>query len=179
MQEETVQPSQDNDNALQKQLDEAKAALEQQRDGMLRAVAEAENARKRALAEAATGQKFAVERFAQSLLPVLDSLEAAIANRDATPQAILEGVELTLRQFLGALEKARVSVIDPAAGERFDPHRHQAMAAVESAAPPNTVVSTMQKGYALHDRVLRPALVTVAKAVEKDDANPISSTQLD
>jgi len=88
-------------------------------------------------------------------------------------------VQLTLRQLTQALEKARVSPIVPAPGERFDPHRHQAMAAVEADSEPNTVVATMQKGYQLHDRVLRPALVTVAKAVEKTGTNPISDTDLD
>jgi len=88
-------------------------------------------------------------------------------------------VQLTLRQLSQALDKARVSAIAPVAGERFDPHRHQAMAAVEADSEPNTIVATMQKGYQLHDRVLRPALVTVAKPVEKAGANPISDTDLD
>jgi molecular chaperone GrpE len=146
---------------------------------MLRALADAENARKRFQAEAASAQKYALERFAESLLPVLDSLEAALANKDASPEAMRDGVQLTLRQLSQALEKARVSAIAPVAGERFDPHRHQAIAVVEADSEPNTVVAVMQKGYQLHDRVLRPALVTVAKAVEKDGANPISDTDLD
>jgi len=93
--------------------------------------------------------------------------------------ADLSGVGLVLRQLVAALDKANIREIDPAPGERFDPHRHQAMAAVESQSEPNTVVSVMQKGYSLADRVLRPALVTVAKAVEKQDGNPISDTDLD
>jgi molecular chaperone GrpE len=84
-----------------------------------------------------------------------------------------------LRQLTQALEKARVSAIAPTAGERFDPHRHQAMATVPSESDPNTVVATMQKGYQLHERILRPALVTVARPVEKNDGNPISNTDLD
>ena len=143
----------------------------------MRALADAENARKRARAEIASAQKYALERFAESLLPVMDSLEAALANDQASPQALREGVELTLRQLSSALEKGRISPIAPVVGERFDPHRHQAMAAVEAPAgetrEPNSVVAVMQKGYSLHDRVLRPALVTVAKAVEKSDSNPI------
>ena len=153
---------------------------------MLRALADSENARKRFQTEAANAQKYALERFAESLLPVMDSLEAALANREASPQALRDGVQLTLRQLSGALEKARITAIVPGAGERFDPYRHQAMAAVESDSEPNTVVAVMQKGYQLHDRVLRPALVTVAKraegakaAVEKAGANPISDTDLD
>jgi len=109
----------------------------------------------------------------------MDSLEATLANKDASPEALHDGVELTLRQLSQSLEKARITAISPTPGERFDPHRHQAMAAVESDSEPNTVVATMQKGYQLHDRILRPALVTVAKAVEKRGRNPISDTDLD
>ena len=186
MQEETVQP-QDAQNAgkpLEEQLAEAHARIEQQRDAVMRALADAENARKRSQAEASNAQKYALERFAESLLPVVDSLEAALANARSSPEAIRDGVQLTLRQLIGALEKARVSAIVPVPGERFDPHRHQAMAAVEADAEPNTIVSVMQKGYLLHDRVVRPALVTVAKSkddqrVENGDRNPISDAQLD
>jgi molecular chaperone GrpE len=177
MQEETVQP-QDAENPPEKSLEgllaEAQAKLEQQREQMMRAVAEAENTRKRVQAEAASAQKYALERFANGLLPVLDSLEAAVKSADVS------GVELVLRQLVGALDKANIREINPAPGERFDPYRHQAMAAVESASDPNTVVSVLQKGYALADRVLRPALVTVAKpAVENPAGNPISDTDLD
>src|ERR1043165_7118780 len=175
MQEETVQPQ----KSPEEQLAEAQAVIAQQKDTMLRALADAENARKRFQAEAASAQKYALERFAESLLPVMDSLEAALVNQDASPEALRDGVNLTLRQLSQALEKARITPISPAAGERFDPHRHQAMAAVESDSEPNTVVATMQKGYQLPDRILRPALVTVAKAVEKHGRNPISDTDLD
>ena len=178
MQEKTVQP-QEVDKPLEQQLAEAQAKAEANRDAMLRAFADAENARKRFQAEASNAQKYALERFAESLLPVMDSLEAALANPEASSQALRDGVQLTLRQLTTALEKARIAPIAPVPGERFDPHRHQAMAAVESDSDPNTVVATMQKGYQLHDRVLRPALVTVAKPVEKNGANPISNTDLD
>ena len=181
MQEETVQPqpAENSGKPLEQQLAEAQAQVQSQREAMLRALADAENARKRYQAEAANSQKYAIERFAEALLPVVDSLEAALANKDASPEALRDGVQLTLRQLSQALEKARVSAIAPVSGERFDPHRHQAMAAVEADSEPNTVVATMQKGYQLHDRVLRPALVTVAKPVEKAGANPISDTDLD
>jgi molecular chaperone GrpE len=163
-----------NDKSLEQLLAEAQARLAEQREQMLRAVAETENVRKRLQAEAAASQKYALERFAESLLPVLDSLEAGVKSQDAS------GIELTLRQMKGALEKASIREIDPAPGERFDPHRHQAMAAVEAEAEPNSVVAVMQKGYGLHDRVLRPALVTVARPpVEKPAGNPISDTDLD
>ena len=170
MQEETVQPQQN--KSLEELLAEAQAKIEEQRDSMMRAVADADNARKRAQSEAASARRYALESFTESLLPVVDSLEAAVKSGDAS------GVELTLKQLKAALEKSSVREIDPKPGERFDPYRHQAMAAVESEAAPNTVVAVMQKGFALHDRVLRPALVTVAKAVEKDAANPISDTDL-
>jgi molecular chaperone GrpE len=172
MPEGTVQP-QDSEKSLEDLLADAQAKLEQQRDAMMRALADTDNARKRMQAEAAASQKYALERFAESLMPVLDGLEGAVKSRDPS------GVELVLRQMMQALEKSGIREINPAAGERFDPYRHQAMAAVESNSPPNTIVSTLQKGYGLHDRVLRPALVTVSKAVEKSGTNPNSDTDLD
>jgi molecular chaperone GrpE len=170
MHEETVQPQgpANGDKSLEDLLADAQAKLEQQRDAMMRALADADNTRKRAQTEVASAQKYALERFAETLMPVLDSLEGAVKSRDPS------GVELVLRQMLQALEKSSIREIAPAAGERFDPYRHQAMAAVESPAAPNSVVSTLQKGYSLHDRVLRPALVTVSKAIEKSADNPNS-----
>jgi molecular chaperone GrpE len=134
-------------------------------------LAEAENARKRAQAEVANAHKYALEKFAQALLPVVDSLEASLGVDNASVDALKGGAELTLKQLHAALGKESIAEIAPAAGERFDPHWHQAMAAVEVAgAEPNSVVSVMQKGWRLHDRVLRPALVTVAKAPPANDA---------
>jgi len=185
MQEEKVQAqesqneAQEGEKSLETLLAEAQAKIEQQRDAMLRAVAESDNARKRVQAEAASNQKYAIERFAESLLPVIDSLEAALAAAQDSPQALREGVQLTLRQLKAAFQKAKLTEIVPGPGERFDPHRHQAMTAVPAEAEPNTVVSVLQKGYALHDRVLRPALVTVAKPLENGGKNPISDTDLD
>jgi molecular chaperone GrpE len=134
MQEKTVQPQEAENTAkpLEAQLAEAQARIEQQRDAMLRAMADAENARKRFQAEAASAQKYAVERFAESLLPVADSLEAALDNTQASPEALRDGVQLTLKQLSAAFQKAHVASIAPVPGERFDPHRHQAMAAVEA-----------------------------------------------
>ena len=160
------------DKTLDKLLAEAQARLEEQKDAWLRAVAEAENVRKRAQADVSAAHKYGIERFAESLLPVVDSLEAALAAKD------LSALELTARQLQAALEKTNIREISPASGERFDPHVHQAMAAVDSEQEPNRIVSVMQKGYRLHDRVLRPALVTVAKAVEKQEGNPISDSNL-
>ena len=131
-------------------------------DAYLRAKAEAENTRRRADDEISKARKYAVENFADSLLPVKDSLEAAIAIPDATPQQMLEGVHATLRQLVSALERNKVVEINPAAGTRFDPHQHQAISVVPAAQEPNTVVAVLQKGYLIADRVLRPALVTVS-----------------
>jgi molecular chaperone GrpE len=186
MQEQNVQAQNapGGEKSLEELLAEAQAKIEQQRDAMMRAVAESDNARKRAQAEAASGQKYAIERFAESLLPVIDSLEAALAaassSSQGAPLPLYEGVELTLRLLRSAFQKANLVEVNPPPGERFDPHKHQAMAAVPSDAAPNTIVSVMQKGYALHDRVLRPALVTVSRqAVEKPAGNPTSDTDLD
>ena len=171
-------PASAEEKTLDKLLAEAQARIDEQRDAWLRAVAEAENIRKRAQADVAAAHKFGVERFAEGLLPVVDSLEAALAASEGLPQALHNGLELTLRQLKAAFQKASLTEIVPAAGERFDPHQHQAMAAVESPAEPNTIVAVMHKGYRLHDRILRPALVTVAKALENKDGNPISDGNL-
>jgi len=182
MQEQNVQTddSESKDKSLEQLLAETQAKLEQQRDAMLRAVADAENARKRTQAEATTAQKYALERFAEQLLPVADSLEAALGSENSTPDALRNGVELTLRQLKAAFDRVNIKEINPAKGERFDPHRHQAMTLVDAPGfEPNSVVSVMQKGYLLHDRVLRPALVTVARALESDERNPISDIDLD
>lgn len=132
-------------------------------DAFLRAKADAENTRRRAEEEIAKTRKFAVENFADSLLPVKDSLEAAIAIPGATPEQLLEGVHATLRQLSAALERNKVVEINPPAASRFDPHQHQAISVVPvPSQEPNTVVAVLQKGYLIADRVLRPALVTVS-----------------
>jgi len=107
-------------------------------------------------------RKFAIESFAEHLLPVLDSLEAALADTSGDAAKLREGVELTLRQLSSAMEKGRVVAVNPL-GEKFDPHRHQAISMVPAEQEANTVVSVLQKGYVIADRVLRPALVTVAQ----------------
>jgi molecular chaperone GrpE len=131
-------------------------------EAYLRAKAETENTRRRAEEEMGKARKFAIESFAESLLPVRDSLEAAIAIPAATPEQMLEGVHATLRQLTSALEKNKVFEVNPPAGSRFDPHQHQAISVVPAAQEPNTVVAVLQKGYLIADRVLRPALVTVS-----------------
>jgi molecular chaperone GrpE len=131
-------------------------------DQFLRAKADAENARRRAEEEVSKARKFALESFAESLLPVADSLEAGLAIKDATVEQINEGAQATLRQLVAALERNKVIAINPAAGTKFDPHHHQAISVVPSELEANTVVAVLQKGYLIAERVLRPALVTVA-----------------
>ena len=147
---------------VQAELSEIKAKSAELADQYLRAKAEAENARRRAEEEISKARKFAVESFAESLLPVADSLEAGLVIKDATPEQIREGAEATLRQLIAALERNKVTPIAPAPGTKFDPHQHQAISMVPAEQEANTVVSLLQKGYTIADRVLRPALVTVA-----------------
>lgn len=142
---------------LKKAEDEAAAM----REAYLRARADVENIRRQSQAEVAKAHRYGIERFAESLLPVKDALETALAT-DASPEALRAGVELTLKQLAAAFDRAQLTTIDPT-GEKFDPHAHQAMAMVDSDQPGNTVVQVMQKGYRLNDRVLRPAMVVVAK----------------
>ena len=177
---ETSSSGPESTRSLDELLAEAQAKLDEQRDAWLRALADAENARKRAQADIAQARKYAAERIVEDLLPVMDSLEAALGAAGANPDALRAGVELTLRQLRSAFERSGVAEVNPANGQRFDPHRHQAMAAVEADQEPNTVLAVMQKGYTLHDRVVRPALVTVAKAraVENGPGNPISDSNL-
>ena len=131
-------------------------------DQYLRAKADAENARRRAEDEISKARKFAVESFADSMLPVADSLEAGLLIKDATAEQIREGSQATLRQLIAALERNKVIAIAPAAGDKFDPHQHQAISVVPSEQEANTVVGLLQKGYSIADRILRPALVTVS-----------------
>jgi len=130
-------------------------------DQFLRAKAEVENARRRADEEISKARKFAVEAFAESLLPVADSLTAGLAIADATSEQLREGSEATLRQLKSALERHKVIEINPQAGAKFDPHQHQAISVVPAEQEANTVVAVLQKGYLIADRILRPALVTV------------------
>jgi molecular chaperone GrpE len=142
-------------------LAEAQAQITELSENFLRAKAETENVRRRAAEDVTKARKFAIEGFAEHLLPVLDSLEAALADTSGDATKLREGVELTLRQLTSAMEKGRVTVLNPV-GEKFDPHRHQAISMVPAEQEANTVVSVLQKGYVIADRVLRPALVTVA-----------------
>jgi molecular chaperone GrpE len=146
----------------EQQIADLQAKLTEASDAFLRAKAEAENTRRRADEEMAKARKFAVESFAESLLPVRDSLEAAILIQNATPEQLLEGVHATLRQMTQALERNKVMAIAPPAGTKFDPHQHQAISVVPAEQEAGTVVAVLQKGYLIAERVLRPALVTVS-----------------
>jgi len=147
---------------LEKSLAEASADAEKLRDDFLRARAEGENVRRRATEDVAKAHRYGVEGFANALLAVKDSLDAALTVENTSIESFKEGVELTSRQLASVFEKFQVTEIDPQ-GQKFDPHRHQAISQVEADAEPNTVVTVLQKGYLLHDRVLRPALVVVSK----------------
>ncbi len=146
----------------EQQLAALEAKYNEANDAYLRARADVENTRRRSEEELSKARKFAVEAFAESLLPVKDSLEAAIAMPNASVEQVLEGVHATLRQLSAALERNKVMQIAPPAGTKFDPHQHQAISMVPAEQEANTVVAVLQKGYLIADRVLRPALVTVA-----------------
>jgi molecular chaperone GrpE len=142
-------------------LRRAELKAQEHHDAWLRAKAEADNMRKRTQIELANAYKYAIESLAAELLPVKDSLEATLAADSAALETLKSGVDLTLKQLSAAFEKANLKEINPA-GEKFDPHRHQAISMLPSEKEPNTVINVLQKGYALHDRVIRPALVTIA-----------------
>ncbi|MDA7417443.1 nucleotide exchange factor GrpE [Xenophilus arseniciresistens] len=147
---------------LEAELATLKAKNAELADQYLRAQADVQNARRRADEEVSKARKFALESFAEGLLPVLDSFEAGLAIEGATLEQLREGSEATLRQLQSALERNKVLAINPAAGEKFDPHQHQAISMVPAEQEPNTIVSVLQKGYTIAERVLRPALVTVS-----------------
>jgi len=132
------------------------------KDQLLRAHAEMDNVRRRAQDDVAKARKFGIETFAESLVPVKDSLEAALAQTEQSLDSLREGVEVTLRQLTGAFERNHLKAIDPAVGDKFDPNLHQAISSVPAEVPANTVAQTLQKGYLIAERVLRPALVMVS-----------------
>lgn len=147
------------------QLRQAEQKAAEHHDAWLRAKAEGENIRRRAQEDIAKAHKYGIERFATELLAVKDSLEAALGTENASPEALKSGVELTLKQLEQVFDRQSLKTVDPL-GEKFDPHRHQAISALPSDQDPNTVLSVLQKGYVLNDRVIRPALVMVAKAAD-------------
>ena len=154
------QPSQ----SMEEELADLKTKLAEMQDNFLRAKAEAENIRRRAAEDIAKAHKFAIENFAEHLIPVSDSLYAALATEAGDAKAFKEGLEITLKQLVAAFEKGRLVEINPTPGAKFDPHQHQAISMVPSDQEANTVVSVLQRGFLIADRVLRPALVTVSQA---------------
>lgn len=161
--EVAAQAAAENPPALEEQLKLAEQKAAEAQDAWLRAKAEGENIRRRAQEDIAKASKFAVEKFASELIAVKDSLEAALASDKQTAEDLKAGVELTLKQLISAFEKSALLEINPLE-EKFDPHQHQAISQVEADGEPNRVINVLQKGYALHERVIRPALVIVSKA---------------
>jgi len=160
---ENVEQAMDVTPSLEETLRKAELNAEEHHDAWLRAKAETENVRRRAQEDIAKAAKFAVERFAGELLAVKDSLEAALSADSPSVDSLKSGTELTLKQLVAAFEKSNLKEVNPV-GEKFDPHFHQAISMIEADQEPNTVVTVLQKGYLISDRVLRPALVIVAKA---------------
>jgi molecular chaperone GrpE len=148
--------------SLEEQIRSLELKAAEHYDAWLRAKAEGENIRRRAQDDISKAHKFAVEKFAGELLAVKDSLEAALAVQEQTVESFKSGVELTLKQLVAAFEKNALLEVSPA-GEKFDPHKHQAIGMIDSEQEANTVVTVLQKGYTIAERVLRPALVMVAK----------------
>ncbi|WP_292994466.1 nucleotide exchange factor GrpE [Nitrosomonas sp.] len=155
--------NQDLQPSLEQLLKEAEIRAAEHHDAWIRAKAETENIRKRAQSDVTNAHKYAIENFSAELLTVMDSLDAALAIENASVESYKNGMELTLKQLTNVFDKFSIKAIDPK-GEKFDPHQHQAMCTVDSELAPNTVVQVMQKGYKLHERIIRPALVSVSKA---------------
>lgn len=157
-------PAADSANpSLEEQLSATEAKLAEMHDAFMRAKAEADNVRRRAQEDVAKAHKFAVESFAEAMVPVKDSLEMALKVDTPTIENLKEGVEMTLKQLTAAFEKNRLIEVMPAPGEKLDPNKHQAVAVVPSEQEANTVVAVLQKGYMIADRLLRPAIVTAAQ----------------
>ncbi|MFZ2333727.1 MAG: nucleotide exchange factor GrpE, partial [Sideroxyarcus sp.] len=151
--------------SMEEMLKAAELKAQEHYDAWMYAKAEGENIRRRAAEDVSKAQKFAVERFSNEMLAVKDSLEAGMAVQTDNIESFKSGMELTLKQLSGVFEKFNIKEVNPV-GEKLDPHKHQAITMVESEQEANTVVTVMQKGYTLNDRVLRPALVMVAKGKE-------------
>jgi molecular chaperone GrpE len=158
-----AQPQEAGNPGLEEQLAQVEAKLAEMHDAFMRAKADGENIRRRAQEDVAKAHKFAIESFAESMVPVRDSLEMALKVETPTIESLKEGVELTLKQLASAFEKNRLLEVLPAPGDKLDPMKHQAVSLVPSEQEANTVVAVLQKGYTIADRLLRPAIVTVAQ----------------
>ncbi|WP_414691073.1 nucleotide exchange factor GrpE [Noviherbaspirillum sp.] len=156
-------PEGQSSSGLEEKLAAAEAKISEMQDAFLRAKADAENIRRRAQEDIAKAHKFAIENFAEALVPVKDSLEMALKLDSPSVESLKEGVEMTLKQLSTAFERNRLQEINPVQGEKLDPMKHQAISMVPAEQDANTIVSVLQKGYMIADRLLRPALVTVAQ----------------
>ncbi|MET3131136.1 molecular chaperone GrpE [Oxalobacteraceae bacterium GrIS 1.11] len=152
------------ETSLEEQLASTEARLAEMHDAFMRAKADGENIRRRAQEDVAKAHKFAVESFAEAMVPVKDSLEMALSVETPSIDSLKEGVEMTLKQLSSAFEKNRLLEILPVPGDKLDPMKHQAVAVVPAEQEANTVVTVLQKGYMIADRLLRPAIVTTAQA---------------
>ena len=150
--------------SLEEQLSATEAKLADMHDAFMRAKAEGENIRRRAQEDVSKAHKFAIESFAEAMVPVRDSLEMALKVETPSVESLKEGVEMTLKQLTSAFEKNRLVEILPVQGDKLDPMKHQAVAVVPADQEANTVVNVLQKGYMIADRLLRPAIVTAAQA---------------
>jgi molecular chaperone GrpE len=164
--DETVQAAapEAGEPTLEEQLSATEAKLAEMHDAFMRAKAEGENIRRRAQEDVSKAHKFAIESFAEAMLPVRDSLEMALKVETPSIESLKEGVEMTLKQLTSAFEKNRLVEVMPAVGDKLDPMKHQAVAVVPAEQEANTVVNVLQKGYMIADRLLRPAIVTAAQA---------------
>ncbi len=161
--EQTTQAEAPAMSDLEAQLSATEAKLAEMHDAFMRAKAESENIRRRAQEDVSKAHKFAVESFAEAMVPVKDSLEMALKVENPTLESLKEGVEMTLKQLNSAFERNRLVEVMPAAGDKLDPNKHQAVAMVPAEQEANTVVAVLQKGYMIADRLLRPAIVTAAQ----------------
>jgi molecular chaperone GrpE len=168
-----------NDARLEEQLADAENRATEMHDALMRARAEVENVRRRAQEDVARAHKFAIEDFADALVPVKESLERALQVETPSTESLKEGVDMTLKQLSSAFERNRLSEINPPRGERLDPTKHQAISMVPADQDANTIVNVLQKGYMISDRLLRPALVTVSqdKAGQQQASQPGAAQQ--
>ena len=160
---ETATPEAAAELTLEQRLAESEAKTAELQDAFLRAKADAENMRRRAQEDIARAHKFAIESFAEAMVPVKDSLEMALKVESPSIESLKVGVEMTLKQLSSAFEKNRLLEISPQTGEKLDPMKHQAISMVPAEQEANTIVTVLQKGYMIADRLLRPALVTVSQ----------------
>ncbi len=154
----------ENNNDVQTELEQAQAKAAQYYDSLLRAKAESENIRRRSMEDLDKMRKFAVEGFAESLLAVMDSLQAVVADNSGNIDTMKQAIDLTVKQLQNVFDKQKITAVNPA-GENLDPSYHQAISSIASNKPANTIIEVMQKGYTISDRLLRPALVIVSSGL--------------